>query len=256
MEWRSLERAWRADPTNTEKFHLFLSSIIRADALQSWANEQPDDLAAYAYAYKKWGPKVDVVTIRPDFSDVIKNIANSSLSDKLSLLYKSGAFDHALMLCKKTVYWNSWLPHLYSVPKDFDLWQLRRQVTETLRDMNWHERSPFYNDKWNELFFGSMRASLGFIPKDFELTSPGWSRAHLLWAMGVKHDADGVPAPKVHGEFVVDGFEFVIYAAKSLRKKAKKQFHHRTYIVCPACDREIPVGRLHQHLTKKDHQID
>lgn len=57
-----------------------------------------------------------------------------------------------------------------------------------------------------------------------------------------------VPAAR-HDRHYVPGFWTVkVYTTEQRRNHHGHSARHRVFLVCPACQREIPSGRLHQHL--------
>lgn len=50
---------------------------------------------------------------------------------------------------------------------------------------------------------------------------------------------------------MVDGFWVRVLSQRSARRVG---YFHRLFVTCPVCEREVPFGRLHQHVGKKDHR--
>jgi hypothetical protein len=66
------------------------------------------------------------------------------------------------------------------------------------------------------------------------------------------NDAMKLP-PAFEGEIKFMGFKIVV--KKTFAVSRRKVSNHRVFVCCP-CGREIPLGRISQHLYAKEHQED
>lgn len=77
----------------------------------------------------------------------------------------------------------------------------------------------------------------------------------------LEHLTNDKVSPFYTGNVTIDGVLFVLkqssgkYVTNACGWRRVRSFAHRLLVICPECDTAIPVGRLRQHLKRRDHNV-